>query len=89
VETGGQLDIGWGTVVIGDAIGEGGMGIVYRGWLYYDPKGQHAGKAAHPVAIKVLHPLLRGREIARASSFCARQRRWRGFRTRTSSNSSL
>jgi eukaryotic-like serine/threonine-protein kinase len=65
VETGGQLDIGWGTVVIGDAIGEGGMGIVYRGWLYYDPKGQYAGKAAHPVAIKVLHPLLRGRERAR------------------------
>jgi len=65
VESGAQLDIGWGTVVIGDAIGEGGMGIVYRGWLYYDPKGARAGRAAHPVAIKALHPLLRGRDRAR------------------------
>jgi len=41
------------------------MGVVYRGWLYYNPAGQFAGKPRHPVAIKVLHPLLRGRERAR------------------------
>jgi eukaryotic-like serine/threonine-protein kinase len=65
IESGGQFDIGWGTVIIGDTIGEGGMGIVYRGWLYYDPSGPRGGHAAHPVAIKVLHPLLRGRDRAR------------------------
>ncbi len=41
------------------------MGVVHRGWLYYDPKGPRAGVAPHPVAVKVLHPSLRGRERAR------------------------
>ncbi len=52
-------------VVVGDRIGEGGMGVVHRGWLYYNPAGPHAGTPAHPVAIKVLHPILKGRERAR------------------------
>jgi serine/threonine protein kinase len=38
---------------------------VRRGWLYYNPSGPYSGTPAHPVAIKVLHPLLRGRERAR------------------------
>jgi serine/threonine-protein kinase len=55
----------YGKVVLGHEIGQGGMGIVYRAWLYYDPTGRLAGSEPHPVAVKVLHPLLRGRERAR------------------------
>jgi serine/threonine-protein kinase len=57
--------LGWGKAIAGDVVGEGGMGVVRRGWLYYNPAGPHAGTPAHPVAIKVLHPLLRGRDRAR------------------------
>jgi serine/threonine-protein kinase len=41
------------------------MGVVFRGWLYYNPAGPRAGSAPHPVAVKVLHPLLRGRDKVR------------------------
>lgn len=37
------------------------MGVVYRGWLYYNPAGRLAATPPHPVALKVLHPLIRGR----------------------------
>ena len=63
--TGARLDLGWAQVVIGDLIGEGGMGTVYRGWIYYNPRGPRAGTQPHPVAIKVLHPLLIARQYIR------------------------
>ena len=40
------------------------MGVVYRGWLYYNPAGRFAETPPHPVALKVLHPLIRGRPRA-------------------------
>lgn len=65
IEPGSELDIEWAKVVVGERIGEGGMGVIYRGWLYYNPAGPYAGTPPHPVAVKVLHPLLKGRERAR------------------------
>jgi serine/threonine protein kinase len=41
------------------------MGIVFAGWLFYDPNGPRAGTPPHPVAIKALHPSLKARERAR------------------------
>lgn len=65
IAEGSELDLEWGKVVVGNRIGEGGMGVVYRGWLYYNPAGARAGMPAHPVAIKVLHPLVKSKERAR------------------------
>jgi serine/threonine-protein kinase len=52
-------------VTLGDVIGEGGMGIVRRGWLHYAETGPRHGTPDHPVAIKILSPLLRAKERAR------------------------
>jgi eukaryotic-like serine/threonine-protein kinase len=63
--TGTVLSVGYGEVVLGEVIGEGGMGIVRKGWLRYAPGGSRSGTPDHPVAVKILNPLLRGRERAR------------------------
>jgi serine/threonine-protein kinase len=66
IEAGTEIDLGdWAKVIVAERLGEGGMGVVFRGWLYYNPQGPCAGTPSHPVAVKVLHPLLRGRDKAR------------------------
>jgi serine/threonine-protein kinase len=50
---------------MGSVIGDGGMGTVYRGWLYYNPGGPRAGTPPHEIAIKVLHPSLSSRPHVR------------------------
>lgn len=59
------LSLGFGEVTLGEIIGEGGMGIVRKGWLHYAAAGSRSGTPDHPVAVKILNPQLRGRERAR------------------------
>lgn len=65
LDAGTVVSIGYGNVTLGDIIGEGGMGIVRRGWLRYSETGPRHGTPDHPVAIKILSPLLRAKERAR------------------------
>jgi len=65
VAEGKTVDLGWGRVVVGELLGEGGMGVVHRGWLYFNPKGPFAGRVEEQVAVKALHPWLSGRPHVR------------------------
>ncbi|HLV66484.1 MAG TPA: serine/threonine-protein kinase [Polyangiaceae bacterium] len=52
-------------VRVEEPLGEGGMGVVHRGWLEPLSSGRLAGTSGHPVAVKVLRPELSARELAR------------------------
>jgi serine/threonine-protein kinase len=59
------IDLGFGRVAIGDRLGDGGMGRVHRGWLYFDPRGPQARTPPADVAVKVLHEGLQARAAVR------------------------
>ncbi|HEX8790779.1 MAG TPA: serine/threonine-protein kinase [Polyangiaceae bacterium] len=47
------IERGDGRLVVDSRIGEGGMGVVWRAWLFHPP-GSPQGEAPEPVALKVL-----------------------------------
>jgi len=59
---GSKLAIDCGEVSLGKVIGRGGMGIVRRGELKYAPAQATRGLGTHPVAVKLLNPMLKGSE---------------------------
>lgn len=59
-----QIDRGGSRLVLDAPIGEGGMGVVWRAWLFRAPGTPGAGEG-EPVALKVLRPQLATRTEAR------------------------
>jgi serine/threonine protein kinase len=51
---GATIDLGYGRIVVQARIGEGGMGVVWRAWLFFAPDGPRANEAPVPLALKVL-----------------------------------
>jgi serine/threonine protein kinase len=51
---GATIDLGYGRVVIQARLGEGGMGVVWRAWLFFAPGGPHGSEGPLPLALKVL-----------------------------------
>ena len=58
LDEGSRLSLDGGEVSLGKVIGRGGMGVVRRAELTYLPSAK--GSIAHPVAVKLLSPMLHG-----------------------------
>lgn len=56
IAKGTTIDLGYGRIVIDSRLGDGGMGVVWRGWVFHAPGGPRANEPAAPVAVKVLRP---------------------------------
>jgi serine/threonine-protein kinase len=65
IGTGSTVDVGYGRYVVEARVGEGGMGVVWRGWLFHSPAGPRGKEPAEPVALKVLRPQAQMREDMR------------------------
>jgi serine/threonine-protein kinase len=56
VAPGTTIDLGYGRIVIDVRVGEGGMGVVWRGWLFFAPSHPRAQEKPILLALKVLRP---------------------------------
>jgi serine/threonine protein kinase len=54
VAPGVTIDRGYGRMVVDARVGAGGMGVVWRGWLFFAPNGPRAKDPAEAIALKVL-----------------------------------
>jgi serine/threonine-protein kinase len=61
---GDRLPIECGTAVLGAVLGSGGMGVVRRAELHYTQRLTARGVTSHPVAVKLLNPMLNGSSSA-------------------------
>ncbi|MEO8874025.1 MAG: hypothetical protein ABI461_00430, partial [Polyangiaceae bacterium] len=62
VEKGITIDRGYARLVVDAKIGEGGMAIVWRAWMFYAPTDPRHGEAPHLIALKVLQEQMGARE---------------------------
>ncbi|MEO9232677.1 MAG: serine/threonine-protein kinase [Polyangiaceae bacterium] len=62
IQKGVTIDRGYGRFVVDAQIGQGGMAIVWRAWLFYAPTDPRAGQPAQLVALKVLQEQMSNRE---------------------------
>ena len=69
VGPGTTIDLGYGRIVIQALLGEGGMGVVWRGWLFFAPSHPRANDKPTPLALKVLRPQASVREEVRTLFF--------------------
>jgi serine/threonine protein kinase len=56
VRQGTTIDLGYGRIVIQARVGEGGMGVVWRGWFFFAPSHPRGSDKPTPLALKVLRP---------------------------------
>jgi serine/threonine-protein kinase len=63
---GATIDTGGARIVLDARLGEGGMGVVWRGWLFHAPGTPHANDPPVPIALKVLTARARAQAELRA-----------------------
>ncbi len=51
---GATIDLGYGRLVIEARLGAGGMGVVWRAWLFFAPSDPRGAEPPRPLALKVL-----------------------------------
>jgi hypothetical protein len=66
IAPGATIDVGDARIVVDGRLGEGGMGIVWRGWLFHAPHSPQAADPPLAIALKVLAPHARASAEHRA-----------------------
>ncbi len=63
---GATVDLGYGRIVVQARLGAGGMGVVWRGWLFFAPTGPRGTDEPLALALKVLQPRSGDQSMLRA-----------------------